>query len=91
MTAYDFEQAFDSLWLQDCVLSLRDLGVPLDILHLIYNLNKEAKFTVKTPYGATTRTVVNDIVEQGTVLGPVLCSSSTAEYYIVARIQVLLS
>ena len=80
MTAYDFEQAFDSLWLQDCVLSLRDLGVPLDILHLIYNLNKEAKFTVKTPYGATTRTVVQDIVEQGTVLGPVLCSSSTAEY-----------
>ena len=80
LTAYDFEQAFDSLWLQDCILSLQDLGVPLDILHLIYNLNKEAKFTVKTPYGATNQTVVRDIVEQGTVLGPVLCSTSTAEY-----------
>ena len=82
MTAYDFEQAFDSLWLQDCVLSLRNLGVPLDILHLIYNLNKEAKFTVKTPYGTTSRTGVQDIVEQGTVLGPILCSSSTAEYWV---------
>ena len=80
LTAYDFEQAFDSLWLQDCILSLRELEIPLEVLHLIYNLNKEAKFTVKTPFGPTKQTVVRDIVEQGTVLGPVLCSSSTAEY-----------
>ena len=80
MTAYDFEQAFDSLWLQDCIRSLQDLGVPNDILQLIYNLNKEAKFVVNTPFGPTSPTTVKDIVEQGTVLGPILCSSSTAEY-----------
>ena len=81
VTAYDFEQAFDALWLQDCVLSLGKIGVPTDLLHLIYNLNKEAKITVKTPYGGKTRQpVLNDIVEQGTVLGPILCSTSTAEY-----------
>ena len=40
VTAYDFEQAFDALWLQDCILSLHKIGVPTDILHLIYNLNK---------------------------------------------------
>ena len=80
ITAYDFEQAFDALWLQDCVLSLQKIGVPTDILHLIYNLNKQAKITVKTPYGSTRQSVLEDIVEQGTVLGPILCSTSTAEY-----------
>ena len=80
ITAYDFEQAFDALWLQDCVLSLQKIGVPTEILHLIYNLNKEAKITVKTPYGKTHPSVLTDIVEQGTVLGPILCSTSTAEY-----------
>ena len=80
VTAYDFEQAFDALWLQDCVLSLEKIGVPADLLHLIYNLNKQAKITVKTPYGKTQQSVLTDIVEQGTVLGPILCSTSTAEY-----------
>ena len=80
VTAYDFEQAFDALWLQDCILSLEKIGVPTDLLHLIYNLNKQAKITVKTPYGKTRHSVLTDIVEQGTVLGPVLCSTSTAEY-----------
>ena len=49
ITAYDFEQAFDSLWLQDCILSLKSLNVPDYILQLIHNLNKEANVIVKTP------------------------------------------
>ena len=80
VTTYDFEQAFDSLWLQDCVMTLMRLGVPKDILHLVYNLNKEANITINTPYGLTSPTKITDIVEQGTVLGSNLCSSSTAEY-----------
>ena len=80
VTAYDFEQAFDALWLQDCILSLEKIGVPTDLLHLIYNLNKKAKITVKTPYGRTNPSVLYDIVEQGTVLGSTLCSTATAEY-----------
>ena len=58
ISAYDFEQAFDSLWLQDCILSLRKLGVPNYILQLIYNLNKEALITVNTPYGPTSTTLI---------------------------------
>ena len=80
ITAYDFEQAFDSLWLQDCILSLHALGVPEYILKLIYNLNREAEITVKTPYGLTSSAVIEDIVQQGRVLAPDLCSASTAEY-----------
>ena len=35
---------------------------------------------VKTPFGDTTSFDTDPIVKQGTVLGPVLCSSSTGEY-----------
>ena len=80
ITAYDFEQAFDSLWLEDCIMSMVRLGVPTTILELVYKMNKKAKIRVKTPYGMTKMSEIEDIVEQGTVLGPSLCSVSTAEY-----------
>ena len=80
ITTYDFEQVFDSLWLQDCILSLRKLGVPDYILQLVYNLNKEALISVKTPFGPTSRATIKDIVQQGRVLASDLCSASTGEY-----------
>ena len=80
VTAYDFEQAFDSLWLEDCILSLKDVGVEKEYLQLIYNLNKRAAVTVQTPYGPTSTFHTDPIVKQGTVLGPNLCSASTGEY-----------
>ena len=80
VTAYDFQQAFDSLWLEDCVMSLKDLGVEKEYLQLIYKLNERAVVTVQTPCGPTKEFETDPIVKQGTVLGPCLCSSSTAEY-----------
>ena len=80
VTAYDFEQAFDSLWLEDCLLSLKEVGVEKEYLQLIYNLNKRAKVIVQTPCGPTSVFETDPIVKQGTVLGPCLCSSSTGEY-----------
>ena len=80
VTAYDFEQAFDSLWLEDCILSLEKLGIEKEYLQIIYNMNKQAVVTVQTPFGVTSKFVTDPIVKQGTVLGPVLCSSSTGEY-----------
>ena len=80
ITAYDFETAFDSLWLEDCLLSLKDIGIEKDLLQLIYNLNKEASVIVQTPYGETSPFTTDPIVKQGSILGPLLCSTSTAEY-----------
>ena len=80
LTAYDFEQAFDSLWLQDCILSLRRTGVPDYILQLIYNLNHEATISVKTPFGPTRSAIVEYTVQQGRVLAPDMCSAATGEY-----------
>ena len=61
-------------------MSMVRLGVPTTILELVYKMNKKAKIRVKTPYGMTKMSEIEDIVEQGTVLGPSLCSVSTAEY-----------
>ena len=80
VTAYDFEQAFDSMWLEDCILSLNEIGVEKEYLQLIYNLNKKASVTIQTPFGPTPVFHTDPIVKQGTVLGPNLCSSSTGEY-----------
>ena len=80
LTFYDFEQAFDSLWLEDCILSMKNLGVEKEYLQLIYNLNRSATVMVSTPYGETSAFKTGPFVKQGTILGPSLCSSSTAEY-----------
>ena len=80
VTSYDFRQAFDSLWLQDCILTLKKLGVEDYILQLIYELNKKAIVQVKTPYGLTEPAEVIDTVKQGAILGSSLCSASTGEY-----------
>ena len=80
LTTYDFQQAFDSLWLQDCVLSLHKLGVPGSVLQIIFNLNRVARIRVKSQFGLTSAATVEDILQQGRVLAPDLCSASTAEY-----------
>ena len=76
---YDYTQCFDSLWLEDCLLSLSDLGVSNQLISMMYRMNKEANVTINTPHGRTSEFKVERIVKQGTVLGPDLCSCSTAE------------
>ena len=38
ITAYDFEQAFDSMWLEDCIVSLKEIGVEKEYLQHIYKV-----------------------------------------------------
>ena len=76
---YDYSQCFDALWLEDCLLSLWKLGVQNEILSLIRELNKQCSIVVKTPAGRTNEFAVNNIVQQGSVCGGILCSSSTGE------------
>ena len=80
ITTYDFRQAFDSLWLQDCILVLQKLGVEKYILKLVNEMNKKAVVQIKTPYGLSEPVDVTDIVKQGGILGSPICSAATAEY-----------
>ena len=76
ITFYDIEKCFDSLWLEDCINSLYENGVKNDMLDLIYKMNHKAEIVVRTPFGDCNPIFVENIVRQGTVLGPVLNNCS---------------
>ena len=76
LTFYDIEKCFDSLWSEDCINSLCDNGVKDDTLSLIYKLNVKANITIKTLFGDTQVLPLENLVKQGTVLGPVLNNCS---------------
>ena len=79
ITFYDYSTCFDSLWLEDSMISLWDLGVKSDLFALIFKLNEVAKIKVKTPFGMTNNFECPRIVKQGSVLSSNLCSVSTAQ------------
>ena len=79
ITLYDFSQCFDSLWLEDCLLSLHKLGIKNEVLSIIKTMNSECNITVKKPAGITDEFKVKNVVQQGSVTGGILCSASTGE------------
>ena len=70
----DYKQCFDSLWLDECVNDLFEAGVCDDKLALIYKFNSSNQVAVKSPFGVTKRIMVDKIVLQGEVFGPLQCS-----------------
>ena len=79
LTLYDYSTCFDSLWLEDTMLSLWDLGVQDEMLPLIYKLNEHCDITMRTPYGTSLPFKCERIVKQGAVLSTSLCGSSTSQ------------
>ena len=79
LTFYDFRQCFDKIWLEDSLLSLWKVGVKDDMLKMISILNEKSEGTVKTMCGETDVIHLGPNAKQGTVLGPILSSSSIAE------------
>ena len=65
---YDLEQAFDALWLEDCMLDLYD-SLPedecYDKLALIYETNVNNLVAVNIGVGQTERVSIHRIVQQG--------------------------
>ena len=76
---YDIIQAFDSLWLDDCMNDLYDT-LPAkqrdDKLALMYDLNVNTAMAVNTPVGQTDRRIITKTVQQGGVFGPIQCSNT---------------
>ena len=76
---YDLVQAFDSLWLKDCMNDLFDI-LPVEMqdkrLALVYELNKSNQVSVKTPVGLSEQFSCDEIVLQGGGWGPIQCSVS---------------
>ena len=49
-------------------------GLDDDKLQLLYNVNSHVKMAVKTPVGISHREDIKNVVTQGDVFGPLLCS-----------------
>ena len=79
ITFYDYSTCFDSLWLEDSMITLWELGVQNELFALIFKLNESARIQVKTPFGLTDVFECPRIVKQGSVLSSILCSASTAQ------------
>ena len=72
---FDYKQCFDSLWLQESLNDLYDSGVKDDKLALLFNINTHVKVAVKTPVGMTSRGSIHNVITQGDVFGPIICSN----------------
>ena len=76
---YDLVQAFDGLWLADCMNDLYD-SIPVDQrddkLALMYEANVNTTMAVNTAMGQTDRVSIRETVQQGVVFGPIMCSNS---------------
>ena len=76
---YDLKEAFDSLWLEDCLSDLYDsLSDPNkdEKIALLYKSSINNLVSVKTAHGLTQRKNINNLVQQGGTWGPLLCSNS---------------
>ena len=69
---YDIVQAFDALWLEDCLNDIYD-ALPEDSrddkLALLYEINSHNKVAVNTGVGQTERVDIHKVVMQGGTWG----------------------
>ena len=73
---YDVTKCFDSLWLNECINDLNEVGMNDDKLPLLYKTNENAKIVIKTPSGSTEPMYIKDTVMQGTVWGGLMCTTT---------------
>ena len=62
------------MWMEESINDLWEAGIKDDNLSLIYEMNKEVKVKVKTPFGFTKSESVERIIMQGETFGPLCCS-----------------
>ena len=73
---FDVKKCFDTLWMKECLNDLYEAGLTSSNLNLIYEGNKECFLSVKAPTGLTKRVKIEEIVMQGSVWGPLCCTST---------------
>ena len=72
----DIMKCFDSMWKEETMNDYYDAGIKDDRFTLIALLNEKCQLSVNTPVGETEKFVLEDVEMQGTVLAPLLCSTS---------------
>ena len=74
LNLYDLAKCFDSMWYQETMNDLWDVGVQDEKFALIAKMNEKCKIAVKTPVGITERFELDEIEMQGTKFSNIKCS-----------------
>ena len=70
----DTYKCFDKLWLKYCLVELWRAGMRERKVYILYEMNKESNSVI---VGMTDSITVHEIMKQGTIFGPKLCSVAT--------------
>ena len=70
----DMEKCFDKLWLESGVIELWKSGMNVVDANTLLNMNRRAEVIVDSPVAKTKKFTVNNVVKQGTIYGPAICS-----------------
>ena len=73
---FDVEKCVDSLWLEECVNDLYDIGFQNEKLAILHLENQIADIAIKSSNGITNRASIQNIVMQGTVWGSLFCTTT---------------
>ena len=73
----DLEKCFDKLWLKDCIKEVCEAGMSIPEAVYILKMNQNVTAAVSTPFGMSKSFHAKEIVRQGTIWGPQLCSVTT--------------
>ena len=73
---YDYRQCFDGLWLEECLNDMYSGGLKDNNFNVLHNANSNVKIVVKTPVGKTNQESIQNVIIQGDVFGPLLCSNT---------------
>ena len=81
----DEYKCFDRLNLKNCIIDLYKAVGAKEAME-IYRLNKKGNATISTPMGNIGPIDANEIVRQGTIMGPKLCCMNTDKINNIGRI-----
>ena len=79
LSLYDVVKCFDKMWLQEAINDLFESGLDNDKLVLLYKENENCTVSVKTSYGPTDEFDLENILMQGTVNAPLMCTTTMSK------------
>ena len=71
---YDLQKCFDTMWAEETLNDLYDVGLRNEKFALISLMNEKCNVSVKTPVGETENFQLSRIEMQGTVTAPLKCA-----------------
>ena len=80
----DAYKCFDKLNLKNCIVDIYKIIGAKEAMR-IYNLNEKGKAIIQTPVGEVGPIDADELVRQGTILGPKLCCTNTDKVNIIGK------